>query len=155
MKQETSLRSKVKRIKLIFLLFLLSSSNSSGSSGGDETNLLTGGRASLDGRSLSDVLMVATSVGVLNGVHGNTSNLGPAVPLDLEIKTFYSMPYIKWIHPPNNYFLNKPFKMTYSRSREFSEDLIRILLVRFYSFIGSKREFQMNWRLQINVLNLQ
>jgi hypothetical protein len=45
--------------------------------------------------------------------------------------------------------------MTYSHSREFSEDLIRILLVQFYSFIGSKRVFQINWRLQINVLNLQ
>jgi hypothetical protein len=49
MKQETTLRGKIKRIKLIFLLFLLSSSNSSGSSGGDKTNLFTGGRASLDG----------------------------------------------------------------------------------------------------------
>jgi hypothetical protein len=32
------------------------------------------------------VLMVATTVRMLNGVHGNTSNLGPAVPLDLKRK---------------------------------------------------------------------
>ena len=69
---------------LIFLFLLLASSNSAGSSGGDETDLLTGRGASLDGRSLTDVLMVTTTVGMLDGVHGNTSNLGPAVPLNLE-----------------------------------------------------------------------
>ena len=69
---------------LILLLLFLSSSDSSGSSGGDETNLLSGGCSSLDGWSLTNVLMVTTSVGMFNGVHGNTSNLGPAVPLDLK-----------------------------------------------------------------------
>ncbi len=34
---------------------------------------------------MADMLMVTTTVGVLNGVHGNTSDLGPAVTLDLVL----------------------------------------------------------------------
>ena len=69
---------------LILLLLLLATSDSAGSSGGDETDLLTSGGTSLDGRSLSDVLMVTTTVGMFDGVHGHTSDLRPAVPLDLN-----------------------------------------------------------------------
>merc|ERR1739842_218414 len=60
----------------------LSSSDSSGSSGSDETDLLTSAGSPPDGGGLADVLMVPSSVGMLHGVHGNTTNLGPAVPLD-------------------------------------------------------------------------
>merc|ERR1712006_62196 len=60
----------------------LSSSDSSGSSGSDETDLLSSAGSPPDGGGLANVLMVTTTVGMLHGVHGNTTNLGPAVPLD-------------------------------------------------------------------------
>lgn len=44
--------------------------------------LLTGGRIAADGRGVTDVLVVTTTVRVLDGVHGNTADLGPAVALD-------------------------------------------------------------------------
>jgi len=50
--------------------------------GGDETDLPTGRGSPLDGRWVTDMLMVTTTVGMLDGVHGHTSDLGPAVPLD-------------------------------------------------------------------------
>ena len=37
---------------------------------------------SRDSRRETNVLMVTTTVRVIDGVHGNTSNLGPAVTLD-------------------------------------------------------------------------
>ena len=86
LKMEQRRRRKIRKKlseELILLLLLLATSDSSGPSGGDETDLLTGGGTSLDGRSLSDVLMVTTTVGMLDGVHGHTSDLGPAVPLHL------------------------------------------------------------------------
>ena len=70
---------------LILVQELLSSTDSSGPAGGDETDLATGRRASLDGGGLSDVLMVSTSVGMLDGVHGHTTDLGPAVALGLVL----------------------------------------------------------------------
>merc|ERR1719419_447294 len=39
--------------------------------------------SSLDGGSLTNVLMVTSSVWMLNWIHSNTTNLWPAVPLDL------------------------------------------------------------------------
>merc|ERR1719216_756188 len=36
----------------------------------------------LDGRWVTNMLMVTTTMGMLDGVHGHTSDLGPAVPLD-------------------------------------------------------------------------
>lgn len=68
---------------LLFIVVLLSSSNPTGSPGGNKTDLATGGGTSLDSRGLTDVLMVTTTVRMLNGVHSNTTNLGPAVTLDL------------------------------------------------------------------------
>jgi len=55
-----------------------------GSPGGDETGFLTGGGVSGDGGSLSDMLVVTTSVGVVDGVHSNTTSLRPVVPLTLS-----------------------------------------------------------------------
>jgi len=70
---------------LILLLVLLSTTDPTGPAGGDETDLATSGRSPLDGGGLADMLMVTTTVGMLNGVHGNTTHLGPAVPLHLVL----------------------------------------------------------------------
>ena len=53
----------------------LSSSDPSGSPGSDETDLLTSAGSPPDGGGLADVLMVTSSVGMLHGVHSNTTNL--------------------------------------------------------------------------------
>ena len=53
----------------------LSSSDSSSSPGSDETDLLTSAGSPPDGGGLADVLMVTSSVGMLHGVHSNTTNL--------------------------------------------------------------------------------
>ena len=53
----------------------LSSSDSSGSSGSDETDLLSSAGSPPDGGGLANVLMVTTTVGMLHGVHGNSTNL--------------------------------------------------------------------------------
>ena len=67
------------------LLDLGGSSDETGSSGGNETSLLSGDGLSRDGRGLSNVLVVSSSVGVVDGVHGHTSGPGPRVPLRLEL----------------------------------------------------------------------
>lgn len=61
------------------------SSDETGSPGGDETGLLSGDGVSGDGRGLSDVLVVSSSVGVVHRVHGHTSGPGPRVSLRLEL----------------------------------------------------------------------
>lgn len=53
--------------------------------GGNETNLATGRGSTFYGRSLSNVLVVTTTVWMLNGVHGHTTHLRPAVPLYLVL----------------------------------------------------------------------
>ena len=78
------MEKKVKR-SLLFLLFLLASANPTGPAGGDETDLATGGRAPLNGGGLADVLMVTTTVGMLDEVHGHTTDLRPRVALDLVL----------------------------------------------------------------------
>jgi len=52
-------------------------------SGGNKTRLLTGGAGSLDGGGVTNVLMVTTTVGVLHGVTGATSDDGPVLALGL------------------------------------------------------------------------
>lgn len=61
---------------------LLRTTQQTSSSGGDQTNLLTWNSASRDGRSLTNMLMVTTTVRVVNRVHGNTTGLWPRVSLD-------------------------------------------------------------------------
>jgi len=61
---------------------LLNSPKTTGSAGGDETDLSTGGSGTSDGRRHTNVLVVTSSVGMLHGVLGYTTNLGPAVALD-------------------------------------------------------------------------
>lgn len=62
---------------LLNLEILSTSSDETGSSGGHETCLLTAGSVSADGRGVTDVLLVTTTMGMVDGVHGNTSNSGP------------------------------------------------------------------------------
>lgn len=62
---------------LLNLEILSTSSNETGSSGGHETSLLTAGSVSGDGRGVTDVLLVTTTMGMVDGVHSNTSNSGP------------------------------------------------------------------------------
>merc|ERR1719495_1005993 len=61
---------------------LLSTTDPTSPSRGDQTNLLSRGGATLDSGGLSDVLMVTTTMGMLHRVHGNTTHLWPAVPLN-------------------------------------------------------------------------
>lgn len=75
-----------------FLYLLLDALNNNASTaettsaaGGNETDLLSGGRVAGNRSGVTDVLMVTSSVGVLNGVHGNTANDGPAVALGLVL----------------------------------------------------------------------
>ena len=58
----------------------MSTADGTGSLGGDETALLTAGSVSSGGRGVTNVLMVTTTVRMLDGVHGNTSDARP-VPL--------------------------------------------------------------------------
>lgn len=62
---------------LLNLEILSTSSDETGSSGGHETGLLTAGSVSRDGRGVTDVLLVTTTMGMVDGVHSNTSNSGP------------------------------------------------------------------------------
>ena len=67
---------------------LAASSDDTGSLGGNETALLTAGSVSTGRRGVTNVLMVTTTVGMLDGVHGDTSDAGP-VPLlrvSLEVR---------------------------------------------------------------------
>lgn len=66
-----------------------SSTNSSSSSGGDKTDLATSWRVSLNRGSLTNMLVVTSTVRMFNGVHANTTHLRPAVSLRLvlEVRT--------------------------------------------------------------------
>lgn len=66
-----------RRSFLLDLEIFLTSSNETGSSGGDETDLLTVRGVSADGRGVTDVLLVTTTMRMVHGVHSNTSNSGP------------------------------------------------------------------------------
>ena len=56
---------------------LAATSDGTSSLGGDETAFLTAGGVSSRRGWVTDVLMVTTTVGMLDGVHGDTSNSGP------------------------------------------------------------------------------
>jgi len=63
------------------LLVLVTTSQDTGTTGGNETDLLTRRGVTSGGGRVTDVLMVTTTVGMLNRVHRHTSNLRPAVSL--------------------------------------------------------------------------
>lgn len=67
------------------VLGLLGTTQQTSTAGSNETSLLTGGSVAVDSGSLSDMLMVTTSVGMVDGVHGHTTSLGPSVALDGEL----------------------------------------------------------------------
>ena len=52
-----------------------------GTTGSNETSLLTGRSVAGHGRGVTNVLVVTTTVGVVDGVHSNTTSTGPAVAL--------------------------------------------------------------------------
>merc|ERR1712151_1467303 len=70
---------------LILLLGSSSTSETTSATGGNETDLLTGRGTTTSGRSVTNVLMVTTTMRMLDGIHRNTSNLRPAVSLDLVL----------------------------------------------------------------------
>jgi len=67
------------------ILDLLGTAEQTCPAGGNETSLLTGNGVARDGRGLSDMLVVTTTVGMVDGVHGNTTSTGPAVALGSEL----------------------------------------------------------------------
>ncbi|QFZ38568.1 putative 60S ribosomal protein [Clavispora lusitaniae] len=67
------------------VLSLLSTSQQTGSSSSNQTSLLTWNSTSRDGRGLTNMLMVTTTVRVINWVHGHTSSSRPRVSLDLVL----------------------------------------------------------------------
>lgn len=77
------------RITSLVLLLLrycsFTSSDSTSTSGGDKTDLSTSRCVSSNGRSVTNMLMVTSSVRMLNWIHSNTTNLGPAVTLSLVL----------------------------------------------------------------------
>jgi len=62
---------------LILLENLSTTSDETGSSGGDETDLLTSGFVTSHSGWVTDVLMVTTTMRMLDWVHGNTSHSWP------------------------------------------------------------------------------
>ncbi|QBM89397.1 hypothetical protein METSCH_D04680 [Metschnikowia aff. pulcherrima] len=64
---------------------LLGTSQQTSSSGGNQTSLLTWNGVSGDGGGLTNMLVVTTTVRVINWVHGHTSSSWPRVSLDLVL----------------------------------------------------------------------
>ena len=60
---------------------LAATTDDTGPSGSDETDLLTAGGVSSRGRRVTNVLMVTTTVRMLDGVHRNTSDARPVALL--------------------------------------------------------------------------
>jgi len=54
-----------------------------GSSGSDQTDLLAVRSITREGAGMADVLLVTTTVGMVDGVHGDTSDSGEVVLLGL------------------------------------------------------------------------
>jgi hypothetical protein len=68
-----------------FLVLVDTTANKTGSSGGNETNLLSRRSVSAASRSETDVLLVTTSVWMLDWVHSHTSNNRPHFPSSLVL----------------------------------------------------------------------
>ena len=62
----------------------LTTTNTTRAAGSNQTDLLAGGSVTGHRRGVTNVLMVTTTVGMLHGVTGHTTNLGPAVALATE-----------------------------------------------------------------------
>ena len=72
-----------------FLLLLekfTATANGTSSLGSDETTLLSTGSVSPGGRGVTNMLMVTTTMRMLDGVHGDTSNSGPVSLLGVGLE---------------------------------------------------------------------
>lgn len=78
------------RSLLLDVLIFLSTPDETSSSGGDETGFLTVRSEAVHGRGVTNVLMVTTTMGMLDWVHGNTSNDGPVLALCLSLVSLVS-----------------------------------------------------------------
>jgi len=56
--------------------------DSTSTASSNETDLLARGSIAADSRGVTNVLVITTTVGMLDGIHSNTTNLGPRVALD-------------------------------------------------------------------------
>jgi len=82
-------RGQNKSLEAILLLsgsFLRGAGETTGSSGGNKTDFATGRSVATYGGRHTDVLMVTTTMRMLDWVHGNTTDLRPRVPLRLVLK---------------------------------------------------------------------
>lgn len=72
-------------VNCLGVLGLDGTADKTGTTSGDQTDLLTGGGEARTRRGLADVLVVTTTVRVVNRVHSHTTSARPRVPLDLEL----------------------------------------------------------------------
>jgi len=72
-------------LSVVESLEILTTSNSTSSSSGNKTDLSTGRSVSTDSRWDTDVLLVTTTERMVNGVHGNSSNLRPSLSESLHL----------------------------------------------------------------------
>merc|ERR1712222_230080 len=63
----------------------LLASKTTSAAGGNKTDLATSRRIATHRRGSTNMLVITTTVGMLYGVHGNTTDLGPAVALGLVL----------------------------------------------------------------------
>jgi len=70
---------------LSLFLELLATAQQTSSAGGNQTDLLTSRSIASDSGSLTNMLVVTTTVRMVYGVHGNTTSSGPAVTLSLVL----------------------------------------------------------------------
>jgi len=70
------------------VLRLLGTTEQTRPPGGNETGLLTLCGFPGDGRGFTDMLMVTTTVRMVDGVHSNTTSLGPGVALGSELEHY-------------------------------------------------------------------
>lgn len=64
---------------------LLGTTEETSTTSSNQTDLLTRRSEARHSRSVTNVLMVTTTMGMVNGIHGHTTNLGPAVALGLVL----------------------------------------------------------------------
>merc|ERR1719153_1011858 len=96
-------------LHILSRIFLCSSDQTS-PAGSNKTNLATSTLATGNSGCLTNMLMVTTTMGMLNWIHSNTSHLWPAVPLNpvfMEsttsfqnglVNTSTTMGMLNWIH---------------------------------------------------------
>jgi hypothetical protein len=73
------------RVQSLLLLLVSATAQTTSAAGSDQADLATSRAVTVLGRRVTDVLVVTTTVRVLNGVHGNTTDLRPRVALSLVL----------------------------------------------------------------------